>query len=388
MRGKSVGLLVLALGCGLVASIGITRVMADRDADKPQPSGETETIFVAIEDIPSAEIVKPHMVRLEKWPKDTTPPMALTKIEDIEDRAAKGTIYAGEPILDNKLFAKGESTAGVDIFIPPGHRVVPVKVDSVSGGANMVRPGSRVDVILFIAACPAKGIAQTIVKTILQDIKVFAVNDVAEATTSDEEGAKSIKATTISLLLTLEQTQQVVMASELGKLRLVMRGRSEDTIEEVAETTSQDMLDEGEGDREGESLIPEMQLPNQVAQSGGKSPGGGIMDLLNNAMKSTAPAPSATPGAALQVPEGATAPEQHQMRLMIGPEVRHVTLQQSQNGDGPRRWRVSEGGLGNAGFAMAGDMPPVVSATPPSESPEEADPPEENAEDEPPPDDE
>ena len=38
MRAKSLLLLMLALGCGLVASIGITQVMAKRSTEAPASS--------------------------------------------------------------------------------------------------------------------------------------------------------------------------------------------------------------------------------------------------------------------------------------------------------------------------------------------------------------
>jgi hypothetical protein len=147
------------------------------------------------------------------------------------------------------------------------------------------------------------------------------------------------------------------------------------------------MLDQGEGNRGGESLIPDLSLPNPTAGPGGPSPGGGIMDFLNNAVNSASPA-TPRPSVPLQVPAGATEPERHEMRLVIGPEVRHVTLEANLEGDSPRRWRVAGDSFGDSGFAMAADMPVLDGMAPPSDSPAEADQPEESAEDDVPLDDE
>ncbi len=48
-------LLMLALGCGLVASIGITQVMAKRNTEPSGPAAETVPIFVAVKDISLGE---------------------------------------------------------------------------------------------------------------------------------------------------------------------------------------------------------------------------------------------------------------------------------------------------------------------------------------------
>jgi len=381
MRGKSVALLVLALSCGLVASIGITRVMANRDGEAVAPAGETETIFVALEDISMGEVVTAQLLRLEQWPKDKIPPNALTRIEDVEGRLTRTRLYAGEPILDNKLYPKGASSAGAGILIPPGYRAVPVKVDLETGGSNMIRPGDRVDVLLFVAACPAKGFAKTTMKTILQDIKVFAVNNVVNADSDGEANSgRSIKASTISLLLTPEQTQQVALAAELGKIRLVLRSPEDDTIAQLAETTPGQVLDQGEGDREAENPVIDTNLASLIPRPGGQQPkqGSGLLALLGGLAgesgKTSAAVDLPKPGvAALQIPPGATEPERHDMRLVIGGEVRDVTLEESGTG-GARRWRVLEMGFAPPGLAAAADLPPVMAASP-SEGPA-TDPPE------------
>jgi len=393
MRGKSIGLLVLALSCGLVASIGITRVMANRNNESDAPVGETDTIFVALQDLSMGEVVTPQMLRLEQWPKDKVPPTALTRIEDVEGRLTKTKLYAGEPILEAKLHTKGASTAGAGILIPPGYRAVPVKVDLETGGANMINPGDRVDVLLFVSACPSKGFTKTIMKTILQDIKVFAINNVVSVESDAQaDSGRSLKASTISLLLTPDQTQQVALATELGKIRLVLRSPEDDVIAELIETTPGHVFDQDAGNRESEFPVIDVG-PAVASLSGGKPErkGGGLLGLLTGlAAKEGKSEPAVSlpklAADALQIPAGATEPERHDMRLVVGDEVRHVTLQ----GDGTnrsRRWRMLEMDLAPPGLAAAADLqrqpaaPPSGGSTPtPPEKGEDASTDEENAE--------
>ena len=146
MRARSVLLLMVALGCGLVASIGITQVMARRGAG--QPKGDSSPIYVAQEDIPMGDPISPQLLQLEEWPKDKIPPSALSKIEDIENRRPKSIIFKGSPILDNQLWSKGNSAGGAQPYIPKGYRVVAVKVDDVVALGGILRPGDRVDVLV------------------------------------------------------------------------------------------------------------------------------------------------------------------------------------------------------------------------------------------------
>ena len=81
MRPKSLVLLALALGCGLVASIGISQVLDSNN--KNQAAVETVPIYVALQNINLGDPVDDAMVSLQEWPKDKVPVGAITKWEDI-----------------------------------------------------------------------------------------------------------------------------------------------------------------------------------------------------------------------------------------------------------------------------------------------------------------
>jgi pilus assembly protein CpaB len=227
MRPKSLALLLLALGCGLVASLGIMEVIARNNKPAPGPSGATQPIFVAMTDIGLGDLVTANLLKLEQWPKDKVPQGALARIEDIEGRRARTKLFAGEPILDGKLLGKGASEQGATALIPKGYRVVTVKVDLVSGGSSLILPGDRVDVMVHLVKDTNREISETVTRTILQDIKVFAVNDVL-GLENKADGGKSIAAKTISLLVTPEQAAKVMLASQMGSIQLVMRSPEDD----------------------------------------------------------------------------------------------------------------------------------------------------------------
>ena len=233
-------LLMLALGCGLVASIGITQVMAKRNTESTGPVGETVPIFVAVKDITLGDALTAEMLKQEPWPKDKIPPGALSNIEDVEGRRTRQKLFAGEPILENKLLGKGASAQGASAVIPNGYRVVSVKVDSVSG-SGLILPGDRVDVLVYLVGNSQREIVETSTRTVLQDIKVFAVNDVVDLENKDSKD-KSISAKTISLLVTPAQAAKVTLASEMGKIRLVMRGPEDNAHAEDASAKPEELL--------------------------------------------------------------------------------------------------------------------------------------------------
>jgi len=353
MRGKSLLLLVLALGCGLVASIGITQVMAKRKAAPVGPVGETESIFVAMQDSPLGEPLNSQVLKLEQWPKGKVPDGCLTKIEDVEGRRTRTKLYAGEPILENKLFSKGSSEQGATALIPNGYRVVGVKVDSVSGGSSMILPGDRVDVLVHLRRNPASGILNTSTRTILQDVKVFAVND-QYGLDGDGDDEKAISAKTISLLVKPAQAETVMLATQLGQIQLTMRGGGDDEQVTVAGASPQELLGmTSETDRDAESLLPDSPKPtnNQTGPPG-------FLDFLKKSQaKHAGDVPPAVETPAME--RGDTWP----MRVMQGTEVGEVMLESLTHGSGVRQWRVVGPTSGNA---VGGDLPGGLPSVPPS----------------------
>ena len=322
MRAKSIVLLLLALGCGLVASIGITQVINRAPKEVTIREGMTP-ILVAMVDIPMGEPIDSVHVKLEPWPQANVPLGALTKLSDIEDRRSRTEIIAGEPILDRKLLAKGVTSSSAAEFIPMGYRVLAVKVDK-SDGAGLIMPGDRVDVLLHIKSNKSRGISEDRTLTILQDIKVFAVGDIFKLGGPDKNDI-SITAKTISLLVDPRQAQKLDLGTQLGKVRLVMRGLKDEKVVAAGSISVGDLLGITDGsDREAE----EKTTPARKK---------GLLGLLGMS----------------QLPKltQADEPRTWSVRKLQGNEVEDITLEEVKEG-GVVHWRV-ESQKEKPGYAMA-----------------------------------
>ncbi len=260
MRSKSLILLVLALGCGLVASIGITRAL-----DQPVPqvvAGETKEILVASVEIKTGDPITPQIVKLANWPVETLPEGVISDLKEVDGRRAKTKIYPGEPLIALKLLGKDEKD---DVLgdLPPGMRAVAVKVDAVSGGAGLLKPGDKVDVFVHVNANPGAGIpvAKTISPKDLRNIKVFAIDSI---TTRGNDGEQTVVAKTISLVVTPAQAKLVTLSQNLGEIRLVGRNAKDNDTKEDDETqVDYTTLIEGIGS----SSRPAPDITQQIEQS-------------------------------------------------------------------------------------------------------------------------
>lgn len=275
MRPKSLILILFALGCGLVASIGISQVM---DSRARNGSIEMQQIYVALVDIPQRKELTPELVKLEEWPKDRVPLGAITKLEALEGRTPRHPLYAGEPILETKLIDPQKDLGTVSEKIRAGYRVISVKVDNEVGAAGLILPGDRVDVMVFLQKRPPE-VPQTTTKTILRNVTVFAVND--QTSLETDKGETSVAAKTVTLEVKPSDAERLTLAQSLGRLRLILR-RGDDTESEKQESDGvlvRDLF----GDQASQPMTastPGPQGPSVMTAA--TSFGQGFLQMLNN----------------------------------------------------------------------------------------------------------
>ena len=237
MRPKSLILLALALGCGLVASIGISQVLDSKNA-KPAVV-ETTPIYVALENINLNDPIDDSMVSLQEWPKSKVPVGAISSWEDLEDRRPRAVIFAGEPIMDGKLMGKGQRHDPIS-GIPPKMRLKTVSVDARKSAAGLLSPGDRVDVQIYVRRNERENIPHAFTKIFLQNIRVYAV-DQAVQRDSDGNEARTV-AKTVSLVVTPEQANRITTAENIGEISLIPRHPDDDSIVDDTETDTADIF--------------------------------------------------------------------------------------------------------------------------------------------------
>jgi pilus assembly protein CpaB len=213
MRMKSLILIFIALGCGLVASIGISQVM-DRGGNTS--TVETEQILVALHDIDINTKLDAQNVKLEDWPKAKIPEGAIRRLEDVKDKFASSRFYKGEPLHATKVSDMLNNAA---TKIPPGYRAMPVKVEEDTV-MKAIGPGDRVDVLVFLRRNPPE-ISETGSFPLLRNVRVFATNTNTERA-ADAKG-ETTNFRTVSLLVKEAHAGELVVASKMGNLFLTLR---------------------------------------------------------------------------------------------------------------------------------------------------------------------
>jgi len=233
---KPLVLVVVALGCGLVAAVGVFQQMDTSAA----PQVQSLNVVVAAKEISINEALSEENIAVVEWPGDQVPQGVISDPVDLEGMYARARLYPGEPILQNKVM--DDSAAGSSVRIPEGYRAVSVKVSLDSSVSNLIEPGDRVDVIAVIRSSRENPTAMA--KTILTGVRVFAVNsDIVRSLDFDKSPEE---ARAVSLLLTPDQAEKLMMANELGTIKLAMRSPDDEKVDDTKGCTMDRVLGQGD----------------------------------------------------------------------------------------------------------------------------------------------
>ena len=204
--------LVIAAGASLIVYRFVSSMLV-ANASKP-----TTQVVVAARDLPVGTLIRDVDLTAAEW-TGTIPKGAFVKPDDVVGRGVVAPVYAGEPVLETRIAAKGAG-AGMAATIPKGMRAVALRVNEVVGVAGFVTPGMRVDIL--IAGTPPNGRQQelgTQTKTLLQNVEVLSAGQNIQ---KDAEG-KPIAVQVVNLLVTPEQAEILSLASNETRIQLVLR---------------------------------------------------------------------------------------------------------------------------------------------------------------------
>lgn len=206
--------LVFALAVALFLSGAVTFFINHKLGNRAA-AVQTQKVVAASRGIQSGEVLKPDGLILVDWPVSVPLKDPFTKIDDVVGRSAIYPIPSGQPLLPSQLAAAG-SGIGLTVKIPEGMRAVSVRSDEVVGVAGFLFPGSHVDVLVTLKSDRTPVPSTQIV---LQDAEVLTAG---QNTEPDPQG-KPQTVNVVTLLLTPQDSQKLVLACSQGSIEFVLR---------------------------------------------------------------------------------------------------------------------------------------------------------------------
>jgi len=173
------------------------------------------TYIVAAKPIAAGEVIQAASLKQVAWPKNIPLQGGFQSMAGVTGRAALYPVAAGEPLLSADLATPG-SGLGIATRIPEGMRAVALRTNDVVAVGGFIYPGSHVDVLVTFGITNH---SVPVTAVVLQDVEVLATG---QKTEPDPKG-KPTSVDIVTLLLTPEQAERAVLASEKGAIHIVLR---------------------------------------------------------------------------------------------------------------------------------------------------------------------
>ena len=142
-------------------------------------------------------------------------------IGKIVGAVARRHIDAGAPIPREAIVKPGDS-GFLAAVLQPGMQAITIGVTAVSGAGGLIYPGDRVDVILTQGFLPGAN-SETHrfgAEIVIRDVRVLAIDQQLQTNASPATGKL---AQTVTVEVTPQQAESVVLATKLGDLSLTIR---------------------------------------------------------------------------------------------------------------------------------------------------------------------
>lgn len=179
---------------------------------------ETRSVVVAATELQPGAAIAPEQVKLVSLPALAVPKNSYTNLADVVGVAVLVKIEENEPILSTKLATK-EAGSGLPVRIPQGMRAVSVRVNDVVSVTGFAKAGTHVDVLVTGNPNRERDPARVITTTILEGVEVLCAGKECQEKGDD----KPADAQAVTLLVTPDDAQKVMLAATEGRIQLSLR---------------------------------------------------------------------------------------------------------------------------------------------------------------------
>lgn len=229
MRSKII--LVVAIVFGLLAAfLAYNYITSTKHAIENRAYTQVVT---ALMDIPANTTITDAMVVLKPFPTELRNGKEILEIKEAIGKISPVAFSKGEVILSTRLVKPGEGTQKLSYKVPNGMRAITVPIDEVTGVANLLKVGDRVDLIGIVPANNQNPEARATV--ILQNIEIIALgSSMSEATPA---GEKASKPASLTLALDPQSTIRLKMALENTRFTFTLRSAADKTLANLVPVT-------------------------------------------------------------------------------------------------------------------------------------------------------
>lgn len=248
-RAFFISLAFAFVGMGLVAFY-----ISEQEKRLTESHGVPTTVVVAKVNINEMQQLDSTMLDVRTVPGTYGQPGVVKDPKDIEGMVALVPIREGEQIVVTKLAPKGAQT-GLAPQVAANKRAMSIQVSDDTGVSKLIKPGDYVDIVGSVSYPGPDGARFTELKTFLQNIRILATgemvtNNLPQIYETDPLTQKKVAVSgradqnfsTITVEVTPDQAQVLILAQEGSKLYLTLRNPVDRVETQVGSTTIDELL--------------------------------------------------------------------------------------------------------------------------------------------------
>ena len=241
MSLRTIATIAIAILLGLVAVFLVRGYVTNPKSGPANVAGSLAyaPVVVAAKPIDRGEALAAAGLKVVNFPAASVPPGAFHSVAEIanspEARLALRSIEINEPILSSRISGPG-AKPNLSAELTPGMRAVSLRSNDVSGVGGFVLPGDRVDIFLTRTIQAAAGGSTTVTQALAQNVRVLGVDQ-----TSNEDAAKPQVAKAVTVEVSPDQAQAILLGDSVGAISMSLRQISDSAALNRRVTTVADL---------------------------------------------------------------------------------------------------------------------------------------------------
>ena len=249
------GLLAAWLSVGYLKSK--EQAIAVELAEKAK-GGPTVSVVVPTQDAPKGAVVGGGLMAARDVPVDLLYEDVVTadSFKDVEGKRLIRPILKGRPLLRSDVF--DDRPKDLSSEVEPGRRALTFDIDETNSFSQMLRVGNFVDLYLIAQNPTAQAAVGQEIRPLLSKVKVLATGQQLRSPTGLEQVPgqpnRVISYSNITVDVTSEDAARIALATQVGKIRAVLRNHGDEGMKTAALMSAADLFVAKKGDKRGKAV--------------------------------------------------------------------------------------------------------------------------------------
>ena len=230
-RHRSLLLLLGALALGGLAAFGARNYITGQlalERERLNPRREEIEVVVAKRDLRRGDLVGPDSMAVRRMPREFVGGTVIVpeRFEGYVGARLNGPMRSGEPLINQSI--DGADTSSFSTKVRSGIRAMTIAVDEVNSISGMLQPGDRIDLQLSVRPPPRPDVGAQpteLTAPLMQDVLVLATGRQVRA--AHDEALAGRGYTTITVEVSPDQAQRLIVAQRGGRLTALLRNRDD-----------------------------------------------------------------------------------------------------------------------------------------------------------------